>query len=256
MRIFRAAVIAHRGGDGGGLRQRRRAVPAVPSTKRTSTCRSTGRRRCTSTVRLRRSTRCAARRSTPIPQARVDRDAVRQFYTTPVTRVTAISESRRSGRRFVHVRLDVDDIRRLGEAAPFRWSRYDLRRDGRSQYLFYADDRRRGRQAGGRRRVERPRDRRVPAAPAEQDRLPQRRRRQPQARQHPRLGAVARPIACAACRSCSTRACRRSRFSTATLSLFGITCVAVAVMFGIVIVCGQAEWIARARRAGQGGEAG
>ena len=69
------------------------------------------------------------------PRARVDREAVRRFYTTPVTRVTAISESRRSGRRFVHVRLDVDDIRRLGEAAPFAWSAYDLRRTA-AQYLY------------------------------------------------------------------------------------------------------------------------
>ncbi len=60
------------------------------------------------------------------PRVRVDRDGVRRFYTTPVTHVTAINESRRSGRRFVHVRLDVDDIRRLGDVAPFAWSSYDL----------------------------------------------------------------------------------------------------------------------------------
>jgi hypothetical protein len=69
------------------------------------------------------------------PRARVDRDALRRFYTTPVTRVTAISESRRSGRQFVHVRLDVDDIRRLGEAPPFAWSTYDLRLTD-TQYLY------------------------------------------------------------------------------------------------------------------------
>lgn len=72
------------------------------------------------------------------PRARVDRDGVRAFYTTPVSRVTAINESRRSGRRFVHVRLDVDDIRRLGEAAPFAWSTYDLRRTD-TQYLYCQD---------------------------------------------------------------------------------------------------------------------
>jgi hypothetical protein len=69
------------------------------------------------------------------PRGRVDRDGIRTYYTTPVTRVTAIDESRRSGRRFVHVRLDVDDIRRLGEAAPFAWSTYDLRRTD-TQYLY------------------------------------------------------------------------------------------------------------------------
>ena len=62
------------------------------------------------------------------PSARLDRDAVRAFYTTPVTHVTQVSQSRRSGRRFVHVRLDVDDVRRLGATAPFQWSRYDFRR--------------------------------------------------------------------------------------------------------------------------------
>jgi len=48
----------------------------------------------------------------PDPQARIDREAVRRYYTTPVTRVVSITESRRSGRRFVHVRLEVDDITR------------------------------------------------------------------------------------------------------------------------------------------------
>jgi hypothetical protein len=68
-------------------------------------------------------------------RARLDRDAVRRFYTTPVTRVTAINESRRSGRRFVHVRLDVDDIRRMGEALPFAWSAYDFHLEDR-RYVY------------------------------------------------------------------------------------------------------------------------
>ena len=62
------------------------------------------------------------------PSALLDRDAVRAFYTTPVTHVRQVSQSRRSGRRFVHVRLDVDDVRRLGATAPFQWARYDFRR--------------------------------------------------------------------------------------------------------------------------------
>src|SRR5260221_4638695 len=45
------------------------------------------------------------------PAARVDRDAVRAFYSTPVTRVSQVNQSWRSGRRFVHVRIDVDGIR-------------------------------------------------------------------------------------------------------------------------------------------------
>jgi len=62
------------------------------------------------------------------PTARLDRDGVRRFYTTPVTRVVQVSQSRRSGRRFLHVRLEVDDIRRLGATMPFQWSRYEFRR--------------------------------------------------------------------------------------------------------------------------------
>jgi hypothetical protein len=52
-----------------------------------------------------------------------DRDQIRSFFTTPVT-------SRRGGRRFVHVRIDVPDIRKLNAAPPFSWSMYELGRDG------------------------------------------------------------------------------------------------------------------------------
>jgi len=64
------------------------------------------------------------------PLARVDQDAVRAFYSTPVTRVRQINQSRRSGRRFVHVRVEVDDVQRLSEAGPFHWSSYTFRREG------------------------------------------------------------------------------------------------------------------------------
>src|SRR3954462_8280881 len=69
------------------------------------------------------------------PRVRLDRDAVQRFYTTPVTRVTAINETRRGGRRFVHVRLEVNDIRRLGEASPFAWSAYDFHLDDQ-RYVY------------------------------------------------------------------------------------------------------------------------
>jgi hypothetical protein len=65
------------------------------------------------------------------PTARVDTAAIRAYYTSPTTRVTRVSDSRRSGRRFVHVRVDVDDVRRLGEVAPFAWSKYELWQDGK-----------------------------------------------------------------------------------------------------------------------------
>jgi hypothetical protein len=58
------------------------------------------------------------------PASRVDTSAVRAYYTTPGTQVSRISPFRRSNRRFVSVRIDVDDVRRLGQAAPFAWSTY------------------------------------------------------------------------------------------------------------------------------------
>jgi hypothetical protein len=64
------------------------------------------------------------------PAGRVDITALRAYYTTPATRVVRVSQSRRNNRRFVHVRLDVDDVRALGNVAPFAWSKYQFTRDG------------------------------------------------------------------------------------------------------------------------------
>jgi hypothetical protein len=65
------------------------------------------------------------------PNAPLDRDGVRAFFSTPVTRISGqVNASRRSNRRFVHVKLEVDDITRLNEARPFAWSTYDFKRDG------------------------------------------------------------------------------------------------------------------------------
>ena len=64
------------------------------------------------------------------PNARVDTAAVRAYYSSENTHVTRVSPFRRNNRRYVHVRLDVDDIRKLGEAAPFAWSVYRFQRDG------------------------------------------------------------------------------------------------------------------------------
>jgi hypothetical protein len=65
------------------------------------------------------------------PNARVDRDAIRAYYAqSPSVHVPRVTTSRRSGRRFVHVRADVDDIRRLGEVAPFAWSSYEFQKVG------------------------------------------------------------------------------------------------------------------------------
>jgi hypothetical protein len=65
------------------------------------------------------------------PNTPVDRDAVRKFFTTPATRVVgSIKTSRARKRRFAHVRIEIDDVRRLGEVAPFAWSTYQFGRDG------------------------------------------------------------------------------------------------------------------------------
>jgi hypothetical protein len=71
----------------------------------------------------------------PDPAARVDTAAVRAYYTTPATRVVRVTQSRRSNRRFVHLRLDVEDVTRLGSASPFAWSKYQFTHDG-DQYKY------------------------------------------------------------------------------------------------------------------------
>ena len=65
------------------------------------------------------------------PAARIDRDQVRAWFTSSFTRVIRTPTlSRRSNRRFIHVRLEIDDITRLSEAGPFSWSSYRFVRDG------------------------------------------------------------------------------------------------------------------------------
>jgi len=66
--------------------------------------------------------------SLPIdPRARLDRNVIRRAFESPVTRVTRVSRPwRRKGRRFIQVRLAVDDIRQLAKAAPFSWATYQL----------------------------------------------------------------------------------------------------------------------------------
>jgi hypothetical protein len=64
------------------------------------------------------------------PKARVDRRRVRAFFEGQGARVTRVSLSRRHGRRFVHVGIDVDDIRTLHRLAAFSWSTYRFEREG------------------------------------------------------------------------------------------------------------------------------
>src|SRR5437867_7538187 len=69
------------------------------------------------------------------PNARTDREAVRKYFSTPVTHVVWVRPSRRSNRRFVHVRLEIDDVLRLNQTAPFAWSTYQLVRED-NQYVY------------------------------------------------------------------------------------------------------------------------
>jgi hypothetical protein len=57
---------------------------------------------------------------------RVDRDKIRAAYESPVTRVVVRPPWTRAGRRFVQIRVETDDIRKLPSAAPFAWSTYEL----------------------------------------------------------------------------------------------------------------------------------
>jgi hypothetical protein len=66
------------------------------------------------------------------PEARIDRTAVRSQFETPGVRITRVSRPwRRDGRRFVQVRLDVDDVRQLGRVAPLAWTTYLYERSER-----------------------------------------------------------------------------------------------------------------------------
>jgi hypothetical protein len=66
----------------------------------------------------------------PNPAVEVDRAQVRRLFEGPGVEVSSVRASRRDGRRFVHVRLEVADIRQLSRLAPFSWSTYDFRRRG------------------------------------------------------------------------------------------------------------------------------
>jgi hypothetical protein len=72
------------------------------------------------------------------PSARFRRDQVQAFFSTPVTRVASVSDSRRNNRRFAHVRLEVADVRRLSEAAPFAWSSYRFALEN-GRYVYRQD---------------------------------------------------------------------------------------------------------------------
>lgn len=67
-------------------------------------------------------------------RARLDRDVVRRAFESEVTDVTRVSRPwRRRGRRFVQVRVEVEEIGQMWKAAPFAAMRYEMTTsDGRT----------------------------------------------------------------------------------------------------------------------------
>ncbi len=82
------------------------------------------------------------------PRARLDLDKIRAMYESPVTTVANATGSRRGNRRYVHLRIEVSDVRRLSEVAPFGWSRYELDRHGDVLRFRQAVGRATGREVG------------------------------------------------------------------------------------------------------------
>lgn len=72
------------------------------------------------------------------PNARFDRDRISSVYTSPGVRVVRVTSSRRHGRRYAHLRLEVDDIRKLGAAPAFSWASIRFERMG--QLYRYRED--------------------------------------------------------------------------------------------------------------------
>ncbi len=64
------------------------------------------------------------------PSVRPSRDEVSAIFSSPQAEVTRVTFSKRNNRQFVHVRLDVPDIRTLNRADAFAWSSYAFAREG------------------------------------------------------------------------------------------------------------------------------
>jgi hypothetical protein len=60
------------------------------------------------------------------PAVRLERDDIRALFQSPVSNVSRVKRWSRKGRQFVQARIAVPDVRRLHEAAPFAWSRYEF----------------------------------------------------------------------------------------------------------------------------------
>jgi hypothetical protein len=72
------------------------------------------------------------------PEARLDRLAVRALFEGPGAALTSFSAYRKHGRRFVHARLSVTDIRKVSQIPALSLSRYRLDLTG-NEYHFVQD---------------------------------------------------------------------------------------------------------------------
>ena len=66
------------------------------------------------------------------PKARLDRDRVRALFAMPGAQPPRLTLSRRDGRRFVHISLEVPDVRQLQRQRMFAWSTYRFDRESDS----------------------------------------------------------------------------------------------------------------------------
>jgi hypothetical protein len=64
------------------------------------------------------------------PHARPDRAVIRTLFDAPGVTMRTPTFTRRDGRRFVHVTLEIADVAQLNRVAPFAWSTYRLTRAG------------------------------------------------------------------------------------------------------------------------------
>ena len=64
------------------------------------------------------------------PRATIEKSAVSAFFNASGARVTRVTFSRRNSRLYLHVRLDVDDVRQLGKTKAFNWSTYAFSQEG------------------------------------------------------------------------------------------------------------------------------
>jgi hypothetical protein len=64
------------------------------------------------------------------PAARFDKDRLTALYSSPGVRVVRVTSSRRHGRRYAHLRLEVADVRKLASAPGLSWASVRLERMG------------------------------------------------------------------------------------------------------------------------------